>query len=156
LRFEELANFLPHLIAAVVDARPDGRLDVFGSRAEAAAHFSYAFFNDALHGAAPARVEHSYGVALSVGKDDRQAVGRLDRQEEARCAGDEAIAHQLVFWNAGDAMNEVRVNLAERDQRPRLPFRERPDECGTIAFDGAAGSIFGESKIAGFAGGEGV
>jgi hypothetical protein len=155
LRFEAVANFLSNLIAAVVDPGTDGGADVFCLRAEVTAHFSDTFFDDALYRAAPAGVEDADSAVPGVSDDDWQAVGGLDGEKKARSAGDESVACELVFGNSGDAVNEVGVNLAERDQGPGF-LRKVLDQRGAIAFDGAAGGVFGEAQIAGGTRGEGM
>lgn len=156
LRFEAVADFLSDLIAAVVNAGADGSLNVSRLRSEIAAHFSYTFFNDALHGAAPAGVEDTYCMALGVDQDDGEAVGGLDREQKSRGAGDEAIAGKLMGRDADDAVDEVGMNLAQRNQGPRFALGEILDEGCPITFDGAARGIFGESEIARGAGAEGM
>src|SRR5579864_303947 len=62
LRVELLPHLLPHLVAAGVDSRPDGGAQVPGSGAELTAHFAYAFFYNAVQGAAPASVKGAHGA----------------------------------------------------------------------------------------------
>ena len=47
-------------------------------------------------------------------------------------------------------MNHVRMNLPQRDQRPRLAFRRgshRQQRCFAIAFHAGAKIVFGKAEI---------
>jgi len=92
LRFELLAYFRSDVVAAGVNSGADGRFNIFGQRAEAAAHFSHSLFDNALDRTAPTRVKDSHSPLLGVDQNNRQAIGSLDAKKNARRAGDEAIA----------------------------------------------------------------
>ena len=93
LRFELLAHFRPNVVAASVDARADGSFDILRQRSEATAHFSNAFFDDAFDRATPTSVKHSHGSLLGIDEDNGQAISRLDAQQNAGQASNEAIAN---------------------------------------------------------------
>lgn len=92
LRFELLAHFRPDGVAAGVDSRADGGLNISGLRAEPTPHFSHSFFDDALDRTAPARMENSHGSLFCVYQNDGQTIGGLDREQDAGQTRDEAIA----------------------------------------------------------------
>lgn len=78
LRFELLAHFWSDVIATTSNSRADGRFNICGQGSEAAAHGSHSFFDNALHRAAPTRVEHSHGSLFDIDQNDRQTIGSLD------------------------------------------------------------------------------
>ena len=87
---------------------------------------------------------------LGIYENDRQAIGSLDAEKNTGRAGDEAIADQRFFRHAGDAVDEVGMNLTQRDQRPRLLAggSAEPEHKGRpVPFDCGARILFGESKI---------
>ena len=120
LRLELLAHFGSNLVAAGVDSRADNRFNIFGQCAEPTVHFSHSFFHNAFDRPAPTRVEHSDGSLLGICQDDRKAIGGLDGKENVGRAGDEAIADQRFSRQLIHAVNEIGVDLAESDERPRL------------------------------------
>ncbi len=145
-----MANFLADFVTASVDAGADGGLQIARSAAEVAAHFADSFFHDALYRAAPASMEYADGLAFGIGKDDGQAICRLNAKEQTGSGGDEAIAGQRrILWRVDEA-NDVGVDLPQRDQRIWLrfaPARESRQECLSIPLDRRFRVIFGESEI---------
>jgi hypothetical protein len=74
----------------------------------------------------------------------------LDGEDNARHAGDEAIADQRFFRQLCHAVDEVGVNLAQGDEGPRLVTArgtELLQESRSIAFDQTARVLLGESEI---------
>src|ERR1017187_6399487 len=51
-----------HLVTALSDAGTDGRVQVFGTRAEATAHGGDSFARDARHRTPPARADRGHGA----------------------------------------------------------------------------------------------
>src|SRR6266576_4341497 len=92
LRLEPGADFFSDLIAADLNSGADSGLQVTGTAAEATNHLSDALLDDALDGAAPTCVEHADCMALRIHYHHGQAIGGLDRKQQARSRGDHAIA----------------------------------------------------------------
>jgi len=135
-----------------VYSRTDHCFNISGQRTEPTAHFAHSFFHNALHRTAPTRMEHSHGSQLGVDEYDRQAVSRLDGEENAAYASDEAIAYQRFFRQLSHAVDEVGMDLAQGDKRPWLltaDGAELGQENRPVAFDCAARVLLGESQIEG-------
>jgi len=120
LGFELCANFLANLVATALNAWADGGFEVAGAGAEVAEHFSDAFFDDALEGAAPSGVEDADGAMFGVDQDHGEAVGGLNGEQEAGCGGEESVAGWMVGGGGVDAVDDVGVDLAEGDQGPAI------------------------------------
>jgi hypothetical protein len=150
LRLELLAHFGSDIVAASVNSRADGSFDIPGQRAKATEHFPHAFFNDAFDCAAPTCVKHSHGSLLGVDEDDGQAIGGLDSEQNAGHARDEPIANKRFLRQVTYAVDEIGVNLTQSNQRPFLlaaASAKLLQESRSVAFDRAAGILFGESKV---------
>src|SRR5438552_18841163 len=80
---------------------------------EVAAHSAHAIFHDACQCTAPSGVKCAYGFSFRISKKDWKAIGGLYGQDDASNIGDHAVASQPFIGNAGDAMNNVRVHLAQ-------------------------------------------
>jgi len=113
LGFKVGPDFLPYLVTAAMDSRPDGGLDVPRLGVEAAAHFTNTFLDDSFHGATPAGMEDSDGPALGVHEHDRKAVSGLDTEQESGSISDQAIADKLSLGRFRDTVDEIGMNLAQ-------------------------------------------
>jgi len=60
-------------------------------------------------------MENADSAAFSVDYDYRQTVGGQNCEQNAGRLRDQAVACEGRFGYAGNAMNEVRVNLAQRN-----------------------------------------
>src|SRR4029077_8675212 len=94
LRLELGADFFANFIAAALNPGADSGLQIARTATEAAHHLSDALLDDALDGPAPAGVEYADDVAPGVDDNDREAVCRLNREQQAGSCGDHAIAGQ--------------------------------------------------------------
>jgi hypothetical protein len=95
-------------------------------------------------------MKDSYSPLLGVDQNNREAIGSLDAKKNARRGGDEAIPDQGLFRHAVNTVNEVGMNLAQGDQRPRplaCGGSELPQESLSIAFDRADGILLGEAEV---------
>jgi hypothetical protein len=126
-------------------------------------HLAYAFFDNALYRASPAGVKHADHFPLGVYQNHGQAVGGLNRkQQTGRCTDQPITGERLFTWrirNRIRAVNDVGVDLAERNQRPEgaggFPrtatlVRDGPNfaEKGrAVPFDGGANIVLGEAQI---------
>ena len=87
LGFELLAHFGADIVTARVNSGADGRFNILGQCAEAAAHFSNSLFDNALDRTAPTRMKDSHSPLLGVDQNNRQAIGSLDANEERQARG---------------------------------------------------------------------
>jgi hypothetical protein len=87
---------------------------------------------------------------LDVRQNYRQTVGVLDGEENARLPRDQAVARDWSCSNFGDAVDEIRMNLAERDEWLGLLAIDRanlPQKRISVALDGRARVVPGESQV---------
>ena len=116
-RGEFFRHFVADFVAAAADAWAQCGDHVFGPRAEFHLHAAQRFFGDALRRAAPAGMNRGHGGLLSIGQQDGNAVGGLDRQQNAGFARDQGIAFGGLFamWKFGRAhdVHDVGMNLAQ-------------------------------------------
>jgi len=115
-----LANFRAHLVTAAVNAGTNRGLEIARPAAEPAMHLAHSFLHDALERSTPARVKHAHCVALGVDENNRQAVGGLNAEQQAGSCSDQAVAGKLCFPWRIDEVDDVGMNLPQRDQRPGL------------------------------------
>src|SRR5262249_208919 len=78
--------------------------------------------------------------------NDWDAVGGLHRKQQAGCAGDNPVSGKRQPLNAGYAVNQVRMNLAQGDQWPGALCKAFHEGISS-EFDGQPGGMFRESKI---------
>lgn len=149
LRSEALPDFFSYLVAAVVNAWADGGINVPWLSFKAAAHFADAFFDDALHRSPPSSMKYADCALLCIHHNDWDTVGGLHRQHQGGRAGDETVSGEMFRRNAGDAVDQVGMNLPKRDQRPGYALCKAFDEGISSAFDCQPGGVFRESKITG-------
>jgi len=63
-------------------------------------------------------MENTHCLPLRIDQDYRQTVGSLNCEQQAWGRGDQAITKELFFRDRFDAVNEIRVNLANTDEWP--------------------------------------
>ncbi len=155
LRFKLCADFFADLVAAAMNPRTDRRFKILRAAAEAAHHFPYALFDNALYGAPPACMEHSDSPEPRVDDDDGQAIRCLNREQQTGSGSYHPIAWQLFAGHAFDVANDVGMNLPQRDEWPRrsgLVSRLRDSTklfqkgCA-VSFHRSARIVLGESEI---------
>jgi len=154
LRFEGVAHFVAHRVAAGGDARPDGGADVAGIAAVFAAQHADRLFHDALHQAAPPGVDGSDRPLLCVHQQHRHAIGSLDRQHRSGHVSHQRVAGERMRRWAVHPHNEVGVDLPAGDHRPGAsagPGADGPEECGPVSFHGLARVAMSEAKVEGAA-----
>ena len=154
LRLELGANFFAYLITAAVNAWADRGLQIARPTAEAAVHLAHTFLHNAFHRASPSGMKHTHSVLPGVDENNGQAVGGLNAEQQTRSCGDQAIAGEWRFGGRVDEADDVGMNLAQRNQRPRFGFvirfalgAELTQERGAVSLDGGFGVVFGESKV---------
>jgi hypothetical protein len=76
------------------------------------AHFANALFHDALNRPTPSGVEHANGSTFRIDEDDRKAIRSEYRKQNPRGTRDQTITGKGLIGNFGNAMNDVRMNLA--------------------------------------------
>jgi hypothetical protein len=149
LRVEVFADLFADGVAAIVYARADGSLKVARTASKLKTHYAYAFFDDALDCPAPAGMENSDGRPRAIYKDDRQAVRSNYGQQQAWRVADHAVADERRNWRSCHQMDEIGMNLANRNDGPR-PFAIRSKfgkEGGTVSFNRGPGIGLGEAEI---------
>jgi hypothetical protein len=132
-----------------MNAGSDGGQEVARFSVEPAAHLADAFFDDSLDGSTPSGVKGAHGPIFPVNEDDRQAIGSLHGEQKAGSIGDQAIAGDWRVGGAIHAMNQIRMDLTQGDQRPRFlsAFEGQSLQKGCAIFlDGGAGIVFRKSQ----------
>ena len=155
LRLKSVFHFFAHFKAAILDSRPDGSVNILWARAKLQPHNAYAFFHDALDRPTPSGVKRAYGLAPGIDEQDGEAIGGENAERNAAQIGDQAIADewgwfcQISLARPHD-MNQIRVDLARRDERPGFAFCCRAgsrEKKLAIALHVLALVIFGEAEI---------
>src|SRR5438552_9998308 len=128
---------------------PDSGQQIARVAGEFAAHSAHALLHDAGQGTAPSGVKCAYGFSFRISKKDWKAIGGLYGQDDASNIGDHAVAGQPVIWDAGDAMNDVRVHLAQPCElkirgRPARQYLQKP--CAILLAVSAAFAAVAESS----------
>ena len=77
---------------------------------------AYGFFDDARESATPTGVDCGDGAAPRVDKENRDTVGGLNAEKKAGRAGDGGIAFAGFLGSGTEEMNDVGMNLPERDE----------------------------------------
>jgi hypothetical protein len=72
-------------------------------------------------------MKHANRASLLVDQYHRQTIRRLHRQQNARRARDQTIARQRMFRQPVNAMNQVRMNLPQRHNRPAFGLGSRAE-----------------------------
>ena len=87
---------------------------------------------------------------LRIDEDGRQTICRLNAEQHSWSRRDQPIAGELRCWRRIDAVDDVGVDLAERNGRGRLgPAAERTQKCKAIALDCGLRVIFSEAEVEG-------
>src|SRR5438309_90085 len=107
-----------------MNSRPDGGFDVTRHSPKVAPHFSDTFFNNALDRSPPTGMENSNSLLLNIHQDDRQTIGSPYAQQHSWSVREQTIACELFLWKLVHAMNKIRMDLPQHDQRPRLAILE--------------------------------
>src|ERR1700693_2900830 len=133
-----------------MNSRPDRGFDVTRQSPEVAPHFSHALFNNALDRSPPTGVEDSYRSALNIHQHDRQTIRSPDTQQHPRSLRQQTIACELFVRRLTHAMNQIRVDLPQRDQRPRLPTLHESklaEKSSAVALYRIARILFSKSQV---------
>jgi hypothetical protein len=129
-------NFVAHLEAAASDARPDGRLDNCRVGPKALPHRLNGTCGNALLRAAPSRVDGGDSPLAAIDKQQRQAIGRANREQIARQVGDQGIGHGPLRR----ILRVARPGRARPDQQDPvgvdLPDRPKPHALGPEPLEG--------------------
>lgn len=112
LRFKFVPYFGSDLITTTANAWADYGLQIGGAGTEMLAHFANALFHDALNRPAPSGVEHADGSTFRIDEDDRKTIRSECRKQNPRGTRDQTITGKGLIGNFGNAMNDVRMNLA--------------------------------------------
>jgi len=128
------AQLVTDFVTADADRRSEGRHDPRRLCA-AGDHRVDRTLNDARRSATPARVDRGSDVCLLVHEQDRHAIGRLDRHEQAGLSEDGGIAHRGSVPRSLDDRNTVHLGEKE-DATDR---REQVKDGASTAFVRNAG-----------------
>jgi hypothetical protein len=132
-----------------VYAGADPRYEVLWTTPKAAAHLAHSLFDDALHGSAPARMKNADRAILGVCHDYGQTISGLDRHQNSGGRRDQTVANEWMSGEGFDWMNEVRMDLTQRDQGPRM-FAARSKflkKCRAVAFNRRPGILLRKPQI---------
>ncbi len=123
LRFELRSDLFANFIAAALDSRSDRSPNVPRATAKIADHLSNALLDNALHSAAPTGVKNSNGALFHIDHHQRNAVCRLNGDQETGSRRYESITNEMLGWNRIYGVNQVGMNLSQGNQRPeRIAF----------------------------------
>ena len=95
-------------------------------------------------------MENSNSFLLNIHRDDRQAIGSPYSQQHSWGVREQTIACELLMGNLVDAMNKIRVDLPQRDQRPRLAILHESkfvEKGGAIALHRIARILVGKPEV---------
>ena len=113
-------------------------------------HLADTFLDDALDRAAPPGVKNADSPPFPIRQNDGKAIGGLHGHEQSRSVRDNSVSGQRLFRHAVDAMDQIRMNLPQRNQRPVLASVRRAqflEEKLAVALDGCARVMLREAKI---------
>jgi len=104
----------------------DGGFQIARTGAEVAAISPTPFSTIRLTVPPPAGVKHAYSTVLWVDKNNRQAIGSLNRQQQTWGPGDEAISYKLRFPKVNRrtelCRSEPGASVHQRQRRELLPL----------------------------------
>ncbi len=133
LRFKFSDHFFSDRIAALPHARSNRCNQVLRLRTELQPHPPHAQFHNPFHRSPPSRMESPNNAAPLVRHQYRNAVRRLDRNQQSRLRSDRTIRLPRPLAPsicAAHNNHQVRVKLPQRDNRrigfPGNRFREQP------------------------------
>src|SRR5208337_3032926 len=113
-------------------------------------HLADTLLDDALDRAAPAGVKNAGSPPFPIHKNDGKAIGSLHRQEQSRRVRDQAVASQRLVRHAINSMDQIRMNLPQRNERPAfasIPSAQFLEEELAVALDGGARVLLREPQI---------
>jgi hypothetical protein len=110
-------HFWTDLVAAAADRRADGSQKIRRFGAELHGHFSDGFSDNAAEGAAPPGVHGSDGALLEINEENGYTVGSLHTEEQVGLIRSRGIAATRFAWRSIEKMDNIGVNLFERDER---------------------------------------
>ena len=114
---EELGgDFRADFVTAAADGGADGGEQVAGLGFALHLHLAEGFDDDAGEGAAPAGMDGSYSALFRVDKEDGDAVGSLDGEEESGVVGEGGIALADFLRGSVEKMDDVGVDLFQGDE----------------------------------------
>ena len=139
-------DFGADFVTAAADRGADGGEKVGGLGFEVHLHLADGLDGDACEGAAPSGVDGGYGAVFGVDEENGDAVGGLDAEEEAGAVGGGRIARTWLGWDAVEKMDDVGVDLLERDEL-EIAGAEGGLEAAAIFEDVLASVPIGEAEI---------
>ena len=146
LRMKLVTDLFSDLVAAVVNAGPDGGEDVARPGSEISLHLANTLFDDSFYCATPTRVKNPDCVLSLIDENDGDTIRGLDREQQVGSCGDEAVANQMMLGNGFDPVDEIGVYLAQGDERP-VPGLKLVEEQPSIILHCGAGIVLGESEV---------
>ena len=97
LRFKTGKHLIPYRITAGSDARPDCSHKIFRARPKLQSHAPHSGLDNPLHRPTPAGMESSHGTKLAVGDQYRNAVRRLNPEQQPGLRSDQPISLSRRF-----------------------------------------------------------
>ena len=113
-------------------------------------HLANTFFDNALDRAAPPGMKNADRPLLPIRQNDGKAIGGLHGREQSRSVGDDSVSGQRLGRHAVEAVDQIRMNLPQPNQRPALASAGRAEfleEELAVALDGCARVMLCEAKI---------
>ena len=133
LRLKFRRHFCTHLVAARADAWPQCRNDVRGPRAEFHLHAPQSFFRNPANGPAPSGMDRSDGAPFCIGKQNRNAIGGLHHQQDARLASNQSVASRRYLGGIARSSAVIRRTHNVDDIGMNLPERNNLHFAGAQA-----------------------
>ena len=104
-------DFGADFVAAGADGRTDGGEEIFRFAAKMHAHVADGFGGDAAQGTAPAGVDGGDGTFFGIDQQNRDAVGGLDCEQQARTIGDGSVGVDGFHWVGVELADQIGVEL---------------------------------------------
>ncbi len=142
-------NFGADSVAAAADGGADGGEEVGGLSLEVHLHFADGFGDDAGQGAAPAGVDSGDGAFFRVDKENGNAIGGLDGQEQTGAVSDGGVSLANLSKWCVEEMDHVGVDLLQGDEF-HVGDTEGGLEAATVFEDVFVGVPFCETEIKNF------
>ena len=139
-------DFGADFVTAAADGGTDGGEQAGRFGFEVHLHLADGFDGDASEGAAPSGVNRGYGAVFGVDKEDGNAVGGLDAEEEAGTIGDGGITLAEFVGDGVEEMDYIGVDLFERNEL-EIVSAECRLEAAAVFEDVFASVPIGEAEI---------
>ena len=151
LRLKLASDLFADFIAALVNPGANRHPDVLRPAPEPAAHFANPFLDDPFDRPPPTSVKDPDRTPFCIYQNHRQTIGSLNREQHSRSVRNQSIADQGMFRRAAHPVYQIRMYLAQGDERPQLIriacSPNGPDERFPVPLDISSRVPFRKSQI---------